>query len=69
MQEKINKAMEAVKKSDWNEAINNFTTIVELQPDNAEVYNNLALCYANIGDFDKAEKNPLFPTKKRKGIC
>ena len=59
MQEKIDKAFECFKKRDWNGAIDAFTSVLEIEPDNAEVYNNIALCYANSGDFEKAEKNYL----------
>jgi len=59
MQKKINKALECFKKKDWNGAIDAFTVVLEKEPDNAEIYNNLGLCYANLGDDDKAEKNYL----------
>ena len=59
MQEKIDKAVENYKKGDWDSAIDAFTSVIEVQPDNAEVHNNLALCYANKGDYEKAEKNYL----------
>jgi tetratricopeptide (TPR) repeat protein len=59
MKEKIDKAIECFKKKDWNGAIDLFTSIIEVDTENAEVYNNLGLCYINIGDEDKAEKNYL----------
>ena len=59
MKEKIEKALECFKKNDWNGAIDLFTSILEIDTNNAEVYNNLGLCYANIGDEEKAEKNYL----------
>ena len=59
MKEKIDKAIECFKKQDWNGAIDLFTSIIEVDTENAEVYNNLGLCYINIGDEDKAEKNYL----------
>ncbi len=59
MKEKIDKAIECFKNKDWNGAIDLFTAILEQETDNAEVYNNLGLCYANIGDDEKAEKNYL----------
>jgi tetratricopeptide (TPR) repeat protein len=59
MKEKIEKAIECFKKQNWNEAIDIFTSILEVKTDNAEIYNNLGLCYANIGDDEKAEKNYL----------
>ena len=59
MKEKLDKALECFKKKDWNGAINLFTSILEIEPNNAEIYNNLGLCYANLGDEEKAEKNYL----------
>lgn len=59
MQDKIDKAIECFKNKDWNGAIDIFTSILEVETDNAEVYNNLGLCYANIGEDEKAEKNFL----------
>ncbi|MBE7713392.1 MAG: tetratricopeptide repeat protein [Cyanobacteria bacterium SIG26] len=59
MKEKIDKAIECFKKQDWNGAIDVFTSIVEIDTDNSEIYNNLGLCYSNIGEYEKAEKNYL----------
>ena len=59
MQDKINKAIEFFKKGDWNSAADLFTSALEVETDNAELYNNLGLCYANLGDDEKAEKNYL----------
>ncbi len=59
MKEKIDRAIECFKKQDWNGAIDLFTSVLEVETDNAEIYNNLGLCYINIGDDDKAEKNYL----------
>ena len=59
MNEKIEKALECFKKKDYNGAIDLFTSAAEIETDNAEIYNNLGLCYANIGDDEKAEKNYL----------
>jgi tetratricopeptide (TPR) repeat protein len=59
MKEKIEKAIECFKNKDWNGAIDLFTSILEVDTNNAEIYNNLGLCYANIGDDEKAEKNYL----------
>ena len=56
MKNKLDKAIECFKKKDWNGAIDLFTSILEVEPNNAEVYNNLGLCYANLGDDEKAEK-------------
>ena len=59
MKDKIDKAIECFKNKDWNSAIDLFTSVLEVETDSAEVYNNLGLCYANIGDDEKAEKNYL----------
>lgn len=55
----IDKALECVKKKDWNGAIDLFTAVLEKEPTNAQIYNNLGLCYANSGNEEKAEKNYL----------
>ncbi len=59
MKEKIDQAIEFFKKGDWNSAADLFTAALEIETDNAELYNNLGLCYANLGDDEKAEKNYL----------
>jgi Flp pilus assembly protein TadD len=59
MNEKIEQALECFKKKDYNGAIDLFTAAAEIETDNAEIYNNLGLCYANTGDDEKAEKNYL----------
>ena len=59
MQDKIDKAIECFKNKDWNGAIDLFTSVLEVETDNSEIYNNLGLCYSNIGDDEKAEKNYL----------
>ena len=59
MKDKIDKAIECFKNKDWNGAIDLFTSVLEVETDSAEIYNNLGLCYANIGDEEKAEKNYL----------
>ena len=55
----MQKAIEAFKKGEWDKAIDIFSSILEKEPDNAEIYNNMALCYANKGDDERAEKNYL----------
>lgn len=41
MQDKIDKAIECFKNKDWNGAIDIFTSILEVETDNAEVYLSL----------------------------
>ena len=57
--EKVDKAIELYQKGNYKEALDVFSSVLETCQDNAELYNNIALCYANLGDYDKAEKNYL----------
>lgn len=57
--DKIEQALELYKKQDYNGAIDLFTAVLEQDTNNAEIYNNLGLCYANTGNDEKAEKNYL----------
>ena len=57
--EKVDKALDFYKKGDYKKAIDIFSSVLETCKDNAELYNNIGLCYANLGEFDKAEKNYL----------
>lgn len=57
--EKITKALDYYKEGKYKEAIDAFCSILETEGDNAELYNNIGLCYANLGDDEKAEKNYL----------
>lgn len=59
MENRIDKAIECFKNKDWNGAIDLFTAELEVNPSNADLYNNLGLCYANLGNDEKAEKNYL----------
>ncbi len=59
MQATIQQALECYKKQDYNGAIDLFTSVLETDTENAEIYNNLGLCYANIDNDEKAEKNYL----------
>ena len=57
--EKVDKAIELYQKGNYKEAIDVFSSVLETCQDNAELYNNIALCYANLGDYEKAEKHYL----------
>ena len=57
--EKVDKAIELYQKGSYKEAIDVFSSVLETCQDNAELYNNIALCYANLGDYEKAEKHYL----------
>ena len=52
----VDKALEFYKDGKYNEAIDAFTAVLEIEGDNAELYNNIGLCYANLDDDEKAEK-------------
>ena len=55
----IETAIEFYNKGEYQKAIDEFSIALEDCQDNAELYNNIALCYANLGDYEKAEKNYL----------
>lgn len=59
MSDKVNKAIELYNKKEFQKAIDVFSSVLETEKDNAEIYNNIALCYAELGDYEKAEKNYL----------
>lgn len=54
--EKVDKAIEYYNKGEYQKAIDVFSSVLETCQDNAEIYNNIALCYANLDEYDKAEK-------------
>lgn len=55
MSEKIDKAMSLFKEAKYKECIDTFHAVLETEPDNADVYNNLAVAYSCIADFEHAE--------------
>ena len=55
MSEKIDKAMSLFKEKKYEEAIDAFSSVLETEPDNAQVYNNLGVAYSCIGNFEQAE--------------
>ena len=57
MSEKIDKAMSLFKEKKYKEAIDAFSLVLETEPDNADVYNNMGVAYAYEGDFEHAEKS------------
>ena len=59
MSNKADKAVEAYNKGDYQKAIDLFSSVLETESSSAELYNNIALCYYNLGELDKAEKNFL----------
>lgn len=58
-EDKVKKALDLYKDGKYKEAIDAFSSVLETEGDNAEIYNNIGLCYANLGDDEKAEKNYL----------
>ncbi len=57
MSEKIDKAMALFKEKKYKECIDAFSLVLENEPDNADVYNNMGVAYSCEGDFDHAEKS------------
>ena len=56
MSEKIDKAMNLFKEGKYKECIDAFSSVLETEPDNADVYNNLGVAYSCVGDFSHSEK-------------
>ena len=63
MANKVEQALEAFKKQDYDKALDLFSSIVEKGEESAEIYNNIGLCYSNKGNFEKAEDNFLHAIK------
>ncbi|MCD8377654.1 MAG: tetratricopeptide repeat protein [Candidatus Gastranaerophilales bacterium] len=57
MSENSDKAINLYKNGQFKEAIDVFSSILEHEEDNAEIYNNMGLCYAKLGEFEQAEKS------------
>jgi len=55
MSEKIDKAMSLFKEGKYKESIDAFSSVLEHEPDNADVYNNLGVAYSCVGDYEHAE--------------
>lgn len=55
MSEKIDKAMGLFSERKYKEAIDAFHSVLETEPDNADVYNNLGVAYSCVADFEHAE--------------
>ena len=56
MSEKIDKAMKLFKEGKYKECIDAFSSVLETEPDNADVYNNMGVAYSCEGDFEHSEK-------------
>lgn len=54
MSEKIDKAMELFKEGKYKECIDAFSSVLETEPDNADVYNNMGVAYSCSGDSEHA---------------
>ena len=59
MSDKIKKAVELYNKGEFEKAIDIFSSVLETEKPTAEVYNNVAQCYASVGNNEKAEDNFL----------
>jgi len=55
MSEKTDKAMSLFKEGKYKECIDAFSSVLETEPDNANVYNNMGVAYSNTGDFEHSE--------------
>ena len=55
MSEKIDKAMELFKERKYKECIDAFSSVLETEPDNADVYNNMGVAYSCVADFEHAK--------------
>lgn len=52
-------AVSTFKATDYRGAIDQFTVVLDQEPNCAEAFHNLGLAYANIGDNDKALRSLL----------
>lgn len=57
MSEKVDKAMELFKKGQYKECIDLFSSVLETEVDNSDIYNNMAVAYSCLGDFEHAESS------------
>lgn len=56
MDNSTQKAIEFFKKGEWQKAIDEFSLLLENDEQNAELYNNMALCYYYLGQIEPAER-------------
>ena len=56
MSEKIDKAMGLFKEGKYKESIDAFSSVLETEPDNADIYNNMGVAYSCLDNFEQAEK-------------
>lgn len=59
MKTKVDEALKLYNEKEYQKAIDIFSSILETNDDNAEIYNNIATCYLQLGELEKAEKNYL----------
>jgi Flp pilus assembly protein TadD len=45
-----------IKKGDYNSAIERFKNVLEVDPENKDVWNNLGVAYIKTGNIDEAKK-------------
>ena len=56
MSEMLDKALELFKERKYKDAIDAFHVVLENGDESAEIYNNIGLAYAKLGEFENAEK-------------
>ena len=54
MSEKIERAMDLFKEGKYKECVDAFSLVLENEPDNADVYNNMGVAYSCLADSDHA---------------
>ena len=59
MKSKIEEALKLYNEKEYQKAIDIFSSILETNDDNAEIYTNIATRHLQLGDYEKAEKNYL----------
>jgi Tfp pilus assembly protein PilF len=58
---------QAAKLGLWREAMFRFNRAIELEPENAQAYNNLAVAYESNGEFEKARESYLQALRINRG--
>ena len=56
MNTKVEEALNYYKSGEYEKAIDAFSTVVETEEPNAEIYNNIGQCYASLANDSKAEE-------------
>jgi len=67
-QEGVNTQSEDSSRVHFSKAANNFETAIEIIPDSADAYKNLAFVYMNTGEYDKAVEPLRELVQKEKSV-